>query len=899
MFRRRNRRASRAGAQGRSGAGARGVAGRCRFLTPHEFTGRQAAHPPLRSGAPSPLRPFCLLFLLPLLCAPARADDVASYLQRHGLRRLLAVHLEQQLGQQSGAERQETVLRLADLYTRLLEATDEPEARARLEERSRRLLASASESAGDELRLELLRGQYRVAEKIAEQHRLRQSSPEDLDRAREVLSQIMPELAQLRGRMRDRLRAIEKRLMRSSGGDAVERAEQAERSQRLLAQCTFVNAWALYYQSWLNDRPDNARVAATLFAELLAVDPARPEPDDVSVDLRSTEAIARSILGMALCKSMTASSSSALRWLDLLNHPQAYPGIRNHVPAWTMDVLLQHEEFQQAQDVLEAAGKGDEPPPLAWIRLAAVAALEAQDRSRTAADLASVAVAMLAARGELETVLDLAERYGAGALGDSGFASSYVRGVEHYQRARREHGDDRPTFDTRLAREYDLAAEQFAAAIDQPDAGRFPEAAANCRWLVGWCRYFEGRYLAARESFELAAEQLGPDKAPEALWMAVVSLDTVAGRRPELAVELNDLIDKALSLYPDGEHAATLKLKRALGAEPSPEVVGELLAIKPDSEVYPVAQRRAVQILYQLYRESEGQQQLVYGNEYLEAAIPLLDEAEIIEHEIDTARRVLDVALADGIGRRAAAESVLERLDRIETAGTADLSPYADELDFRRIQVRLADADADAAGVIADGLWQRDPASVWSRLAEGRLFRYGLRHWKSGEDGAPIDPAYLDLVVTHGRRVVAEFADDPEALSRPRVLSYHAAVAEALMTAGELGDAARTSEALDLYETLLAARPRDAGFLRAVALLSERLDRVDRAIDCWRTLVAAGSGDPAWFEAKFHLISLLARSDPARARAVMDQHKQLNPDYGPEPWSGRLRELDGRLPQTP
>jgi hypothetical protein len=44
---------------------------------------------------------------------------------------------------------------------------------------------------------------------------------------------------------------------------------------------------------------------------------------------------------------------------------------------------------------------------------------------------------------------------------------------------------------------------------------------------------------------------------------------------------------------------------------------------------------------------------------------------------------------------------------------------------------------------------------------------------------------------------------------------------------------------------------------------------------------------------------LLADLDPARARAVLDQHKQLNPDYGPDPWGVRLEQLDGRLPRAP
>ena len=84
--------------------------------------------------------------------------------------------------------------------------------------------------------------------------------------------------------------------------------------------------------------------------------------------------------------------------------------------------------------------------------------------------------------------------------------------------------------------------------------------------------------------------------------------------------------------------------------------------------------------------------------------------------------------------------------------------------------------------------------------------------------------------------------------------------------------------------------------LRAAAGLAERFGKTDRALACWR-LLAAGSeaGTEPWYEAKFHLISLLAEVDPVRARLVMDQYKQLNPEYGPQPWAARLLGLDRRI----
>ncbi|MHC4414546.1 MAG: tetratricopeptide repeat protein [Planctomycetota bacterium] len=846
-----------------------------------------------------------------LLPQAARADAVAAYLERQGLRELLAVHLEDRLEGLTGQEREDLVLRLVGIYAELLETADDPVSRTNLEERSRRLLASAPPSSGVELRLALMRGSYRAAEKIAESHRLRLSDDESVSRAKETLSEVIPKLRQLCDRIEDRVSVAERRLMRTGGREAAVLVERAESAQRLYSQCMFINAWALYYQSWLHERPDNARVAEELFAQLLAPDSTRLQPEEVSVDLRSVEAVARSILGMALCKSLTSSSATALRWIELLGHDEAHPAVRAQVPAWTIAIHLEHGEYRAAQTILTELSDGGRAPPLAWVRLAAVHALEAEGRNQAAGELARRAVTMLAARGELEQVLDVAKRYGVHALGDAGFAFRYVKGVQHYHGARERHGSDSPSADKRLLDLYQQAVDEFEQALAETDADRYPEAAASCRWLIGWCRFFQGRFLAARDAFERAAGRLGPDEAPEALWMAVVSLDKVvqADRNDALREALSELIDRALALYPDSPRAPKLILKRALdGDRVSDEVVSELLAIRPESAIYDEARQRAAQVLYLLYRRSSGDQRLAYGNEYLAVAVPLLGAVEksrdplepgALETYLARSRRVLEVAFTRGIDRPATAANVLDALNELRQQEGLDLSAHEDEIDYRRLQQRLSAGDTTAAAAIADSLWARDRASVWSRLAERALFARGLERWRAGDSARSADRADLELVVRHGRRILAAFADHGDALRRQGVLACHAAVAEALAILSESsGDLAQAREALRLYEALLSVRPGDAGSLRATAALAERLGNLDRALECWRTLVAgSGVGTPRWYEAKFHLISLLAELDPARARSVIDQHRRLNPAYGPEPWRSRFEALDLRIPR--
>jgi hypothetical protein len=53
--------------------------------------------------------------------------------------------------------------------------------------------------------------------------------------------------------------------------------------------------------------------------------------------------------------------------------------------------------------------------------------------------------------------------------------------------------------------------------------------------------------------------------------------------------------------------------------------------------------------------------------------------------------------------------------------------------------------------------------------------------------------------------------------------------------------------------------------------------------------------DP-WFAAKVDQIRVLAKLDPARARAVISQYRTLYPDLGPEPIRTRILEIERALP---
>jgi hypothetical protein len=261
-------------------------------------------------------------------------------------------------------------------------------------------------------------------------------------------------------------------------------------------------------------------------------------------------------------------------------------------------------------------------------------------------------------------------------------------------------------------------------------------------------------------------------------------------------------------------------------------------------------------------------------------------------------RRILEVALARTIERTSAAEAALEAIAALRAAGDTATDEHDSEFEFRQLQLSLLRDDITRAIAHSDSLWNRDAGSLWATLASRTLFQHMIDQLATDELNRQDPTASLRYIVQYGGRVLREFEDDPTALRDPVVLSYHAAVADAAMRLWQAhDDEAMGRRALFLYELkLLEQRPSNAGFLRGAGLLAERFDRIELSLECWRRLVSGlPAGSPAWYEARFKVLSILAQTDPKRARAVMDQHKLLHPDFGPDPWGARLRALDQRL----
>src|SRR5207247_8194519 len=85
------------------------------------------------------LRDLFSVGLVSAVVSRTSADEVSAYLERHNLKPLLVIYLEQQLETLApGDQRNDLTLRLASLYAEMLESTTDQAQRISLEERSRK-----------------------------------------------------------------------------------------------------------------------------------------------------------------------------------------------------------------------------------------------------------------------------------------------------------------------------------------------------------------------------------------------------------------------------------------------------------------------------------------------------------------------------------------------------------------------------------------------------------------------------------------------------------------------------------------------------------------------------------------------------------------------------------------
>jgi hypothetical protein len=860
---------------------------------------------------------------------PPAPSTIERYLTDRGLTELLATHLLERLKRApEGPERARLADRLGSLYVQLLDRATTPEQRQQWEDRSQELLKSVPEAESFELRLNLAKARYLRAETQAERSRLRLTTPAEQKEAETVIRSVVGTFEDIGAKLGRRVDTLEKR--ESAGREESETTLRTELSEarRLRSLAMYYSGWCNYYLAYLGNKPQQATEALKAFGWLLnAPKDHESTPARAPVQLLKYEHVARAAMGAALAESARGDDRTALAWLDLLQTTDGVPeAVTRQIFARRVAVFGAAKRWSDLGYAVEQRRKaegGTKPLEVAEARLLAVIALEALDNARARPDsrdliqgLADLAMTDLVTQGEVRHVQDLVGRYGSANLGGEGFIVQYVRGTQTYERARKAHEDagenpEDPTALPAVANTYREARASLANAIGSPDAAKFPAERGNAGVLLGLSSFYAGDLVEAADEFERAFRADASDKSSEdALWLAVVSLDKALPDKPSVKERLKALSALYLRTYPKSDRAAKLLLRQIAGDLVSEDKAVEiLLGVDKQSPLYESARRQAATVLYAIYRRTRGNDRDFAALRFAEISEELLhldrakltsgalgktESRELTTQVITRVRQVLDAVLGMTAPDLDRADKAFEVLDAVAGESDVDLKKVADELAYRRLQLALARTRPDEITRSLDTLHAL--GGRFANSADRLMYKRALAALQKGDS-----PGAAAEVVRHGLRVIDQFSKEPSVLADPAVFGLYNTVADA---AGRVyrasGDQTMRDISLGLDRKIMAFGNPPAVVLRRFAELAESAGEPADALGAWRMLLSGlALGSPEWYEARYNSLRLLADSDPDKAREALDQHKVLNPDMGPEPWGGKLRDLDARVPARP
>lgn len=804
------------------------------------------------------------------------ADAVSTKLEALGLLDLLTTHLETQLEVALTDEDRATIVaRLSLLLAGQLEHEPDAARRDALLARSIRVV-DRFDAGSEPLRLVLLRSQHRAAQRVTEDRRAGRSTDEASAAAATQFKQLARSFDALSKRADLARQKTETEISNAAGLHAELLAERSTQQEQVARSSQFFQAWALYYQAWLLRELNQegwrevALDSMTAFARLIEPGKAAIDPADVSVDLRSNEGFASAVLGSALVSSLVQTGSTADSWLALLEAPGTHDSVRLKLPAWRMASLLDRAEYDRALELLIAEGDGAQGAPMALI----AAARAARDSSALgSAELLTEAVARIASAGRLS---DLAAMTGMAQAVRGSAGAGLFEGVRLSAQAQRQ----QQSGDAAGARQ---SWAEAATALESAVADGAPSAiAAGAHALQGWALRGAGRPVDAADAFITSAKGITGDRAADTLWSAVLCLDEASRKGDGTAAARADaLVDDIVRQYPNSAAAVRGHAWRVVhAATPASTDIDALLLSAVPPELVPAARKAALEGLYRRFRTLQGPERLAAARQ----ALSVGDVEPVGPGDDGTAelrRRVELAVAADDRSRAADALAAVEaRAERSETLART----LADEIAARRAQVAALDHRGADAIVAVRGL---EPSSPWGRVG-----------WRAARDAVGRDagasPAQRAMVA----RAVVMGAAEGAPISVGDVVAWSAAEADLLRAPS--ADKSETGDPSGAAQTLAKARqrlPREADLAIADSELRWAMGDRAGAAEVLRLLLSqVTAGSPIWFSAKAMQIQATASEDPAKARVLLEQVRQLAGGFGEGETATQLHALDKRLP---
>lgn len=824
------------------------------------------------------------------MCAQAGPEDdrLEAFLTRMGLIELQTVHLEQVLAAETDdANRVALARRLADVYAgQLLVFSDETAKYEAVVQKINTLLEKVPSAKTSLLEVMLLQADYYRAEGLVGKWIADRSDANSRSESQIILDRIAPELNRLQTELNAKHDALLEELNKlEDGEESALKEKELARLQAIVGRASYFAAWSSYYRGLTKSSPADYEIALAIFRQLLGMGDSY---DDVEVEYLGLESIwrSRSLIGLALTESALDHAPQSDRCFELLNHASVPPQLRDQAGYWRLQSLLNVERYAEASDfasqqIAAFEGGATQGQVSFCVSLIQAAYARGSDANPQTRSLGALGLGGLIKIGQRGTAKQLMAKYEIALNEDAGFYLQWLQGQQQFEQAE----------ETKEHDAYALAAATLTQALRDPAANDDLGSGGQCRSLLAWCHYRQGKFDEAGRDFQLAAERLiaaRDEHAIDSAWMAFVAFQSASKAAPRFKDAAIDILNMIKREFPKHEYAkrADYYIGKLRQSTSPAETLRSLENVTSDSPDYLSARYEITSLLYQQWaksaadeKDSAAQQLLDATDTYLKLMKAEPDKSRLVR----AANQAANVALNGSTANTDIAKKYLDQASSLATSLPATNSAVA-EYHFHAMQFAQKQGDTLHERLNADWLVKNAAGSRYELAAIIVMARTMDKKVAASGDNKDIEEAF-ELY----KRLVALLGASPEAIRA----SKNAQVASSKLAsyATRLG---RNEVAAERMESLLAASdgPPSESYLRRAGLASFAAEEYDTSIGHWRTLVRGLSkNSDEWFEAKYYQLACLFRLDDAKARIAYDQFKLLYPDLGPPAWRDKFKAL--------
>jgi tetratricopeptide (TPR) repeat protein len=835
----------------------------------------------------------------PALAQVDDAERLEQYLQRLGLVELQMHQLEKMIEQSAtGAPRVHWARRLSDLYAdELTRNLDQPKRYAEIQQRIQRLLARVPESKTPSLEIMLLQAEYQRAESLINQGESAVDPSEAYGQAAAILQRITPALAAHDRELWGRIETLNRQLNVETNAEKLERGEaELTRLQGVAGRAAYFTGWAHYYRGRLGAQNSVSEYQSgrDVFRRLLGMDAETSYGDLDAESLRlSSPWRARALIGLGLCESGLHDLPASRACFALLDSAGVPSAIRDQTQYWFFQGLIGGGRRQEAleyarQQIDGLSGSASQGKVSFCAAVLRAGARPTGIPSSADRELVSLGKQGLVKLGQTNLLRELVQRFGILSEDATDFFSLWLQGQQL-----REAADI-----SKQAADYRKAVEILSAALQAPDVRADPVSAERCRVELAWCHYQLEQFTESARYYQQAATGLrGANEADavDAAWMAFMANRKTTPENARVREAMRESVAWLKREFPQHEYTkrAEFLMLQGESREGSPEEqLAALRAIPADDPNHLAAQLELCRQLQRRWREATASNKDAARKEFVETLEQVLGkETRRLEDARLLALQLMrvEVAMADQPADVISAKSWLRAAGAPASRLTTTDRELVAEYHYRLLQ--LARAEGDVEGLRAEADWFT-VQGAGTRFELPGLITAALqvdRQWGEASEEQRVPLADRGLAIY--QRLAILLGDSTEKITSQRnaqvahsKLAYYAEQLERW----EVAEAA--------LERLLAAFPKDKGYLKRAGLATYARQRFDASLDYWRTLLAGvAAGTEEWYEAKYYQLACLRETNRNTAAQVFRQFQLLHPNLGGEGWGSRFQELQREL----